>query len=177
MCSSLFITSCTIRGLLTTCSGQIDAFGFPSGRTDHHNQALRLQTTETVTNIALGTGQRCHQLRVTTCDHPTGPLFISRQPSQNLPLEAGETHGRHHRFPDSSVALRVSAGATATCSAPACVPAWRCRVRTPCTAAWTAGSAKSVRWMIQGAWGTTWRAGKVPWAMHRLSIVALTPNC
>jgi hypothetical protein len=50
-------------------------------------------------------------------------------------------------------------------------------MRTPCTAAWTAGSAKSVRWMIHGAWGTTWRAGKVPWAMHRLTTVALTPNC
>jgi hypothetical protein len=50
-------------------------------------------------------------------------------------------------------------------------------MRTPCTAAWTAGSAKSVRWMIHGAWGTTWRAGKVPWAMHRFTTVVLTPNC
>ena len=50
-------------------------------------------------------------------------------------------------------------------------------MRTTCTAAWTAGSATSVRWMIHGAWGTTWRAGKVPCAMHRLTTVALTPNC
>jgi hypothetical protein len=49
-------------------------------------------------------------------------------------------------------------------------------MRTPCTAAWTAGSAKSVRWMIHGAWGTPWRAGKVPWAMHRFTTVVLTPN-
>jgi hypothetical protein len=30
--------------------------------------------------------------------------------------------------------------------------------------------------MIHGAWGTTWRAGKVPWAMHRFTTVVLTPN-
>jgi hypothetical protein len=50
-------------------------------------------------------------------------------------------------------------------------------MRTPCTAAWTAGSAKAVRGMLHGAWGPTWRAGKVPGAMHRLTTVALTPHC
>src|SRR4030095_13813760 len=188
--SSLFITSCKARGLLTTCGGQIDAFGFPTGRTDHQDQALRLQAPQTVTDIALGTGQRRHQLRVTTRDHPPGPLLIGCQPPQHLPLESGETHGRHYCSPARSVRLCVSPGTATIGSAPTCAPAWPGRagwrrwqlcwwrpVHTPCTTTWTAGSAKSVRWMIHGASGTTWRDGKLPWAMHRLITVALTPNC
>jgi hypothetical protein len=50
--------------------------GFPTGRAEHHDQALRLQATQTVTHVALGTGQRCHQFWVTTRDHATGPLLI-----------------------------------------------------------------------------------------------------
>jgi hypothetical protein len=175
-CSSLFIPSCKARGLLTTCGSQLDAVGLPTGRAHQHDQALPLQTTEPVTDMTLGTRQRCHQRRVTTCDHPTGPLFLSRQPPQNLPLESGETPGSHHHAPDSSVERRVSAGAAATGAAPACGQAWRGLVRTPCTAAWTAGSAKSGHWMSHGAWGPTWRAGKGPWARHRLTTVALTPH-
>src|SRR4029453_15576188 len=92
--------------------------GCPTGCTDHDDQALRLQAPQTVPAIALGTGQRRHQLRGPPRAHPTGPRLIGCQPPPNLPLEAGETHGRHPRSPDSSVAWRVAAGATATCSAP-----------------------------------------------------------
>src|SRR5262245_8952697 len=77
-CSSLFITSCKFSGLLTTCGGQRDAFGFPTRRAEHHDQALRLQATQTVTDGTLGTGQRCHQRRVTTREHATSPLCIGR---------------------------------------------------------------------------------------------------
>jgi hypothetical protein len=49
-------------------------------------------------------------------------------------------------------------------------------MRPPGTTAWPAGSAQAVRWLIQGAWGTTWHAGKGPGAMHRLTTVALPPN-
>src|SRR4029453_12860038 len=86
--SSLFITSCKVRGLLTTGSGQRDAVGCPTGCTDHDDQALRLQAPQTVPAIALGTGQRRHQLRGPPRAHPTGPLLIGCKPPPHLPLEA-----------------------------------------------------------------------------------------
>ena len=145
---------------------------------------------ETVTDIALGTRQRCHQLRVTTRNHPPGPLLIGRQPPQYTLLESGETPRRHHCAPATSRARCVSAGAEKACVSPASRAAWpgasrrserrlrgRWPVRTICTAAWTAIRSKSVRWMIQGACDTTWRAGKVPWVINRLMTVALTPHC
>jgi hypothetical protein len=93
---SLFITSCDVKGLLTAFSGQRDRCRFPSWCATHDEQTLPLQSTEAVTDIALGTRQRRNQRWVTTRDHPTGPLLIGRQPAQDTLLEAGETHGSHH---------------------------------------------------------------------------------
>src|SRR4030095_15539911 len=111
---------------------------------------------ETVTDVALGTGQRGHQLRVTTRNHPSGPLFIGRQPLQYTLLESGETHRRHHCAPATSGALYVFAGAEEACVSPASRAAWpgdsrrserqlrgRWPMRTICTAAWTATRAQA----------------------------------
>jgi hypothetical protein len=162
--SSLCITSCKFESLLTPCCSPIDTVGFPAGRTEHHDHTLRLQATQTVTDVALGTGQRGHQLRVTAREHATGPLLIGGSPPQHPRLESGEPHGSHYCSPDRRVRPCVAPGAATTGSAPAGVlawpghsdwhgrrPRWERPGRTPCPTAWTAGSAKSVRWMIHGA--------------------------
>ena len=85
---SLFIPSCKLKGLLTTCCGEVDRFRFPTWRAAHADETLPLQSTETVTNIALRTRQSRYQRRVTTRYHPTGPLLIGRQPAEDTLLES-----------------------------------------------------------------------------------------
>jgi len=188
---SFCITSGNVDGLLAPCNGPIDAGCVPTGRTEQHDQARLLSARETVTAVALGTGQRCHPLRGTTRPHPPGPLLIGRPPLQPTLREAGAPHRRQPSAPASSGALRGSAGAEeAGGSAAARGAAWpgaarraekRLRGRGPvrplCTAAWTAPRSTSVRWMIPGAGAPTWLAGQVPGVINRLMTVALPPNC
>jgi hypothetical protein len=54
-----------------------------------------------MTDVALGTGEGRHQLRVTARDPPTRALLIGGQPLQNPRLESGKTHGRHGYAPDT----------------------------------------------------------------------------
>jgi hypothetical protein len=166
--------------VLYSTAGCSIVFGFPTGRAEHHAPTLRLQATPTVTDVARGTGQRGHQLRVTTRDQAPGPRLIGCAPPPHPRWESGEPHGRPSYAPDSRVRPGLSPGAATPCSAPAGRPAWpghsgwygrRPRWerpgRPPSTTAWTAGRAKAVRGRIHGAAGTPGRAGKVPWALHR----------
>jgi hypothetical protein len=49
-------------------------------------------------------------------------------------------------------------------------------VCTACTSAWTVARSRSVRWILHGADGTTWLAGRVPCPMRRLRTVSRTPT-
>jgi len=187
---SCCLTSCPVDGLLTPCGGQRDACRMPTGRPGRHAHALHLQATETVTEGALGTGQRRSQRRVTPRSPPPGPRRIGRPPPSPTLREWGETPRRPHGSPALRVARRVSAGAAAACVSPASRAAWpgasrwsarrpsgRRPVRTVCPSAWTATRSTAVRWLLHGACGTPWLAGTVPWVLHRVLTVALTPNC
>jgi hypothetical protein len=162
--SSLCLTSCQFASLLTPCCSPRDTVGFPAGRAEHHEHPRRLQATQTGTDVALGTGQRGHQLRVTAREPATGPRLIGGSPPPQPRLEAGEPHGSHDGAPDRRVRPCGAPGAAPTGAAPASVPAWpghsawhgrRPRWerpgRPPCPPAWTAGSAQSGRGMLHGA--------------------------
>ena len=182
-CASFCLTACKFAGLLTTCCGQRDAFGCPTRRARHHEHARCRQATETVTEVALGTGQRRHQRRVTPRAHPAGPLCIGRHPRPHRLLEVGETHGSPHGSPPSRLGLHVSAGEHDAWSSPACGEAWSRRRpawrRPPCTARTAVGTARRGRalaWSIHGADGPPGRAGSGPCASSRLRTVALPPH-
>jgi hypothetical protein len=85
---ALCITACEVAGLLPPCCCPRATGGFPTWRAGHHEHTRSRSATETVTPVALGTGQRRHQLRVTTRDQPPGPLCIGRQPSHQTLLKA-----------------------------------------------------------------------------------------
>jgi hypothetical protein len=182
-CCAFGIPSRTCAGLLTTCCGPRDACGLPPRRASHHEQALSLQATETVPEVALGPGQRRDQLQVTPRAHPTSPLCLGRPPPHQRLRESRETPGSPPSAPASSLGPHVSAGATDASASPACGeawprrrPAWR---RPPCTARTAvcpARSGRALAWIIPGAHGTPWRAGSVPGALRRLRTVALPPH-
>jgi hypothetical protein len=129
--SSLCITSCSLASLLTPCWSQGNTCGLPPGWTDHHDQALGLQTPETVTEVPWRPGQRRDQRGVTTRAHPPGPLLIGNQPPEYPPLASCEPHASHHCAPARRCARRGSD--LGGCGVR---PLWRARRRPPLAPPW-----------------------------------------
>src|SRR5215510_4455556 len=91
----LITTSCKLYGPFLTLRGEPHGLGFPAGRTPDDNQAPSLEGSQTMTDIALVSGQSPHQVLMTARDHAAGALMVHRQPLKDMFLPSREALGCH----------------------------------------------------------------------------------